>query len=76
MGDQRMSGPPRSTGEGDIYEVFAKFQREEPLHHVGNVVAGDKDLAAMYAYTLYDEWGWSQMIIVPRAEIVTLLAPS
>ncbi len=63
-----------TTAEGDVYEVFAKFNREEPLHHVGNVIADDPDLATMYAYTLYDEWGWQEMIIVPRREIITLKA--
>lgn len=69
-----MSQRPSVTPEGDIYEVFAKFNREEPLHHIGNVVAENSDLAGMYAYTLYDEWGWSEMIIVPRREIITLVA--
>jgi 1,2-phenylacetyl-CoA epoxidase PaaB subunit len=70
-----MTNVPTSTDEGEIYEVFAKFLKDEPLHHVGNVVAMDAEIASMYAYTLYDEWGWSEMIIVPREEIVTLIAP-
>jgi hypothetical protein len=65
---------PASTPEGDIYEVFAKFKSDEPLHHIGNVIAPDDNLASMYAYTLYDEWGWSEMIIVPRREITILKA--
>ena len=64
---------PVSTPHGDVYEVFAKFQPEEPLHHIGNVVASDPDLASMYAFTLYNEWSWSEMIVVPRREIVTLV---
>ncbi|HEX6305785.1 MAG TPA: hypothetical protein VFZ76_16435 [Anaerolineales bacterium] len=70
-----MSEKPMRTSSGDIYEVFAKFNLEEPLHHVGNVIAPDDELASMYAYTLYDEWTWSEMIIVPRREIVTLIEP-
>jgi 1,2-phenylacetyl-CoA epoxidase PaaB subunit len=73
MGDSGMSDLPETTPDGDVYEVFAKFSREEPLHHIGNVSAEDPDLAAVYAYTLYDEWGWREMIIVPRKEIVTLV---
>lgn len=69
-----MRQPIAHTPEGDIYEVFAKFNRDEPLHHVGNVIADDPELAGMYAYTLYDEWGWNEMIIVPRKEMVTLVA--
>jgi len=63
---------PTSTAEGDVYEVFARFKSDEPLHHIGNVIAPDDALASMYAYTLYDEWGWSEMIIVPRKEIIIL----
>lgn len=69
-----MSETPQTTPEGDVYEVFARFQAEEPLHHIGNVIADDDDLASMYAYTLYDEWGWREMIIVPRKAITTLVA--
>ena len=53
----------------------ALTEPDEPLHHIGNVIAVDTDLARMYAYTLYDEWSWSEMIIVPRRDIVTLVAP-
>ena len=69
-----MDNRPNSTPEGDIYEVFARFRSEEPLHHLGNVIAVDADLARMYALTMYDEWGWSEMIIVPRREMVTVVA--
>ncbi len=68
-----MSARPLRTPEGEVYEVFARFNRDEPLYHVGNVVADDPDLAGMYAYTLYDEWGWQEMIIVPRQAILTLV---
>ena len=70
-----MSDLPEKTREGEVYEVFAKFKADDPLHHVGNVIAVTVDLARMYAYTLYDEWGWSEMIIVPRREIKTLVGP-
>lgn len=63
-----------STPEGHIYEVFARF-REPALKHIGSVVAMDDELAAMYAAKLYDEWGWREMIIVKRAEIVSVVAP-
>ncbi len=61
--------------DGDVYEVFAKFQADEPLHHVGSVIASDRELARMYAYTLYNEWAWNEMIIAPRQGIVTLIGP-
>lgn len=71
-----MSGLPEQTPEGDVFEVFAKVKAEDPLHHVGNVIASSPKLAGMYAYTLYNEWTWSEMILVPRREIVTLVAPA
>ncbi len=70
-----MNAMPTRTPEGDVYEVFAKFKPDEALHHVGNVIAADMDLARLYAYTLYDEWTWSEMIIVPREKIVRLIEP-
>lgn len=67
--------PPRTeTPEGLIYEVFARF-REKHLHHIGTVVAKDDELAKMYAAKLYDEWGWREMAIVKRADVVTVIAP-
>ncbi len=70
-----MSQPLTHTPDGDVYEVFAKFQAGEPLHHVGSVIATDLELARMYAYTLYNEWAWHEMVIAPRREIVTLIGP-
>lgn len=62
------------TPEGQIYEVFARF-REDGLRHIGSVVARNDELAKMYAAKLYDEWGWREMAIVPRAKITTIIAP-
>ncbi len=63
------------TPEGDVYEVFAKFQAVEPLHHVGSVIAANRELARAYAFTLYNEWAWNEMIIAPRRDIVTVVGP-
>lgn len=71
-----MSDLPNKTPEGDVYEVFAKFKADDPLHHIGNVIAVNPDLASMYARTLYDEWTWSEMVIIPRREIKTIIAPA
>lgn len=60
------------TGDGKVYEVFAKFKREEPLRHIGTVIAPTADLAKMYAYKLYDEWTWREMLVVEREKIITL----
>lgn len=61
------------TIDGKIYEVFAKFKKNEPLRNIGTVVAPDTELAKMYAYKLYDEWTWSEMFIVEREKIVTVI---
>jgi 1,2-phenylacetyl-CoA epoxidase PaaB subunit len=63
------------TPEGDVYEVFARFQANEPLRHVGSVIAPDLDLARMYAYTLYNEWAWNEMVIAPRQSIIRISGP-
>lgn len=65
----------KTTPEGQIYEVFARF-REDGMHHIGSVVASNDELAKLYAAKLYDEWGWREMAIVPRAQIVTVIAPA
>ena len=69
-----MSGKRMVQSEaGEVYDVFAKIKPEDPLRHVGNVIAPDEGLARVYAFTLYQEWSWSEMIIVPRRDIVTLI---
>ena len=68
-----MSQPLMHTSEGDVYEVFAKFQADEPLHHVGSVIAANRDLARAYAFTLYNEWAWDEMVIASREAVVTLI---
>lgn len=65
---------PTETPEGTIYEVYARF-REPGMHHLGTVIAVSDELARMYAAKLYDEWGWREMAIVPRAEIVSIVEP-
>ena len=45
-----------------IYEVFARFKYDEPLHFVGTVTAPDDNLAKVYAFNTYNEWAWIEMI--------------
>ena len=52
-----------------VWEVFARKEYEEPLHHVGTVTEDDEDLALVSARSIYDEQPWIEMIIVPRAAI-------
>jgi 1,2-phenylacetyl-CoA epoxidase PaaB subunit len=69
-----MSQTRAQTPEGDVYEVFAKFQADEPLHHVGSVIAANRELARAYAFTLYNEWAWNEMIVAPRQDVIVLVA--
>ena len=52
-----------------VWEVFARKEYEEPLHHVGAVTGEDEDLALVSARSIYDEQPWIEMIIVPRSAI-------
>ena len=57
-----------------VWEVFARKQYEDPLHHVGTITESDEDLALVSARAIYDEQPWIQMIIVPRSEIREAIA--
>ncbi len=58
-----------------LYEVFARHGTE-PLRHVGSVRATSPEEAGVFAYTLYDERGWSEMFVVPRDRVVWVVSPS
>ena len=68
-----MTHPPLATPDGAVYEVFARFKKDEPLRHIGSVAAPNPEMAKMYAYKLYDEWTWSAMYIVERKNIIHLV---
>ena len=53
----------------DVWEVFARKEYDEPLHHVGTITEPDEELAIVSARAVYDEQPWIEMIIVPRAAI-------
>jgi 1,2-phenylacetyl-CoA epoxidase PaaB subunit len=57
----------------EIYEVFAKVKADDPLRHCGNVMATDPEGAKVYAYKMYDEFPWSEMVIIPRRAMVTVI---
>jgi hypothetical protein len=40
------------------------------------VRAGSPALAAVYAKTIYDEWRWKSMFVVPRTACVRVIAPA
>jgi 1,2-phenylacetyl-CoA epoxidase PaaB subunit len=58
-----------SRSDETVWEVFARKEYEEPLHHVGTVSEQDEDLAVLSARAIYDEQPWIEMILVPRAAI-------
>ena len=53
-----------------VYEVFARKERGDPLAHVGYVDAPDDELARVYAWTTYDEQNWFEMCVVRRSEVI------
>ena len=58
---------------GQLYEVFARRTRDEPLGHVGTVNATSIDFARIYARTTYDEENWIEMIVVERAAMIPVI---
>ena len=69
------SAPARreTLNESRVWHVYARRKFEEPLHEIGNVMADDVELAKVYARSIYDEFTWIEMVIVPRDSIVTVI---
>jgi len=63
-----------ALNETKVWQVFARRKYEEPLHEIGNVMADDVELAKAYARSIYDEFSWIEMVLVPRESIVTVIA--
>jgi 1,2-phenylacetyl-CoA epoxidase PaaB subunit len=57
------------------WEVFARQDEKIPIRHVGRVDASNLDDAVVFASTLYEEWKWTDMFIVPHREIHQLVKP-
>jgi 1,2-phenylacetyl-CoA epoxidase PaaB subunit len=58
-----------SRTDETAWEVFARKEYEEPLHHVGTVTESDEELAIVCARAIYDEQPWIEMVLVPRPAI-------
>jgi 1,2-phenylacetyl-CoA epoxidase PaaB subunit len=58
-----------SRADETVWEVFARREYVEPLHHIGTVTEEDPDLAVVSARAIYDEQPWIEMILVPRPSI-------
>ncbi len=69
---QDSSQPP--TPSDIVWQVYARRKYDEPLHEIGNVMADDVELAKVYARSIYDEFSWVEMVIIPRDSIVTVIS--
>ena len=57
-----------------VWQVYARRKYDEPLHEIGNIMADDVELAKVYARSIYDEFSWVEMVIIPRDSIVTVIS--
>jgi hypothetical protein len=55
---------------------FARQDAKIPIRHIGRVDAATLDDAIVYATTLYEEWKWKDMFIVPRRRIEQVVKPA
>ena len=62
-----------ALNETQVWHVYARRKFEEPLHEIGNVMADDVELAKVYARSIYDEFSWIEMVLVPRNCIVSVI---
>ena len=60
---------------GELWEVFARHDREERAHHVGTVTAAGPGDARVFAFMLYDERRWQEMFVAPRSAVVHVIVP-
>ncbi|HZU68097.1 MAG TPA: hypothetical protein VFA09_12540 [Ktedonobacteraceae bacterium] len=63
----------QALNETQVWQVYARRKYDEPLHEIGNVMADDVELAKVYARSIYDEFSWIEMVLVPRNCIVTVI---
>ena len=56
-----------------VWLVLARREYEKPLQQVGTVEADDPELARVYARSIYDEFAWIEMVVVPRDALVTVI---
>ena len=63
-----------ASAEHHVWQVYARRKYDEPLYEVGNVMADDVELAKVYARSIFDEFSWIEMVIIPRETIVTVIA--
>lgn len=71
--EQRNGAESRERRRSRVWLVLARKAYEEPLRQVGAVEAEDSELASVYARSIYDEFAWIEMTVVPRDEMVTVI---
>jgi hypothetical protein len=68
------AGAPHAHVVDDrVWYVLARRAYDEPLRQIGTVTADDVTLARVYARTIYDEFAWVEMAIVPRDALVMVI---
>jgi 1,2-phenylacetyl-CoA epoxidase PaaB subunit len=65
-----VGGPP-----AEVWEVFARHDREARAHHLGTVTAAGPSDAKVFAFMLYDERRWQEMYVAPRSAVVHVIVP-
>jgi hypothetical protein len=75
MNETTVSAPKRreALNESHVWQVYARRRYDEPLHEIGRVMADDVELAKVYARSIYDEFSWIEMVLIPRETIVTVI---
>ena len=58
---------------GTVYDVYARTRDEADIHQIGDVIAPTLGLARAYAYQMYQESPWVEMVVAPREDIVTVI---
>ena len=71
--DQQAATQPHILADR-VWLVLARRAYTEPLGQVGTVEADDVELAKVYAESIYDEFAWIEMVLVPRESTVTVIA--
>lgn len=64
------------TAAAEPWEVFARQDASIPIRHIGRVDAATLDDAVVFAVTLYEEWKWRDLFIVPRRAIEQVVKPA
>jgi 1,2-phenylacetyl-CoA epoxidase PaaB subunit len=58
---------------GKVWDVYARTRDEKAVHQVGDVIAPSERLARAYAYQMYQESPWVEMIVMLREDVVTVI---